>query len=223
MTSTLSTKVAAVARIAGFAAVLSAAAAASVVGFAGTANAAPGAPSPHANTGMHGNPAAAAPYWRYQQQNLDCGEMAVADVVGQVTGHEPTEEEITTTAGSIPSVSHPGPIYNPSGKTSNKDLPALLAHYGIQAAAVNTNIGALEQDLDQGHKVIVGVNDKTMWNQPGNRSQENHFVVVIGIDTKAGVVHLNDSGIKAGRDEQVSIATFEQAWATSDNFAVVTK
>ena len=52
--------------------------------------------------------------------------------------------------------------------------------------------------------------------------QENHFVVVTGIDTTAEVVHLNDSGIKAGRDEQVSLATFKQAWATSDNFAVVT-
>lgn len=51
----------------------------------------------------------------------------------------------------------------------------------------------------------------------------NHFVVVTGIDTKAGVVHLNDSGIIAGRDEQVSIATFEQAWAPNHNSAVVTK
>jgi hypothetical protein len=36
-------------------------------------------------------------------------------------------------------------------------------------------------------------------------------------------VHLNDSGSKGGRDEQVSIATFEAAWNTSDNFAVVTR
>ena len=99
----------------------------------------------------------------------------------------------------------------------------LLAHYGVQAAAVHINTDALAQDLDQGRKVIVGVNDKTIWNKPGDRTQENHFVVVTGIDTRAGVVHLNDSGSRAGRDEQVSIATFEQAWKTSDNFAVVTK
>jgi hypothetical protein len=37
------------------------------------------------------------------------------------------------------------------------------------------------------------------------------------------VVHLNDSGIKAGRDEQVPLATFERVWATSNNVAVVTK
>jgi hypothetical protein len=48
-------------------------------------------------------------------------------------------------------------------------------------------------------------------------------VVVTGIDTKAGMVHLNDTGAKAGRDEQVSIATFEQAWDTSNDFAVVTR
>jgi hypothetical protein len=225
MTSTSRTRVAAAARITGLAALLSATAAASVVGFAGAANAAPTNPSPNTNrsAGMHGDPAAAAQYWRYQQQDLDCGEMAVADVIGQITGHEPSEAEITATAGNIPSASHTGPIYKPSGKTSNGDLTVLLAHYGIPAAAVHPNTDVLAQDLDQGRKIIVGLNDKTIWNEPGNHSQENHFVVVIGIDTKAGVVHLNDSGIKAGRDEQVSIGTFEKAWATSDNFAVVTK
>ena len=48
-------------------------------------------------------------------------------------------------------------------------------------------------------------------------------MVVTGIDTKAGVVHLNDSGIKTGRDERVPITTFEQAWAAGHNSAVVTK
>jgi predicted double-glycine peptidase len=212
------TMVANAARIAGLAAVLSAAVG-SMVAFAGTADA---APSPR-HEGMHGDPAAAAPYWRYQQQDLDCGEMAVADVVGQITGHEPGEAEITAAAGNIPSVSHPGPIYKPSGKTKNSDLPVLLAHYGVPADAVHTNISSLEHDLDQGRKVIVGLNDRTIWNTPGDRSQENHFVVVIGIDTNANLVHLNDSGAAAGRDEQVSIATFEAAWNTSDNFAVVTR
>jgi predicted double-glycine peptidase len=207
------TRLANAARIVGLAAVLSAAAG-SAVAFAGAAHA--------ARDGMDGDPVAAAPYWRYQQQDYDCGEMAVADVVGQITGHEPTEGEITATAGNIPSVSHPGPIYRASAYTKNSDLPVLLAHYGVQAAAVHVNTDALAQDLDEGRKVIVGLNDKTVWNKPGDRTQENHFVVVTGIDTKAGVAHLNDSGSKAGRDEQVSIATFEQAWKTSDNFAVVT-
>jgi hypothetical protein len=215
MTSTSTTNVATTARFGVLAALVSAAAAASVVGFAGEAHATHG--------GMHGDPAAAAPYWRYQQQDLDCAEMAVADVIGQITGHEPTEDEITGAAENIPSVSHPGPVYHPGGRTSNRDVAPLLAHYGIQADVVHTNTDALARDLDQGRKVIVGLNDKVIWNKPGDRTQENHFVVVIGIDTGTGVVHLNDSGIKAGRDEQVSIATFEQAWGASDNFAVVTR
>jgi hypothetical protein len=214
MRNPLRTRLANAARIVGLAAVLGAAAG-SAVAFAGAAHAAGG--------GIHGDPVAAAPYWRYQQQDDDCAEMAVADVVGQITGRQPTEGEITATAGNIPSVSHPGPIYRPSRHTKNSDLPVLLAHYGVQSNAVHTNTGALAQDLDQGRKVIVGLNDRTIWNKPGDRSQENHFVVVTGIDTNAGVVHLNDSGSKAGRDEQVWIATFEQAWKTSDNFAVVTR
>ncbi len=71
--------------------------------------------------------------------------------------------------------------------------------------------------------MIVGLNGEILWNQHGDRGQEDHFVVVTGIDTKAGVVHLNDSGSNSGRDEQVPIATFEKSWATSRNFAVVTK
>jgi hypothetical protein len=35
-------------------------------------------------------------------------------------------------------------------------------------------------------------------------------------------VHLNDSGVVNGGDEQVPIAAFEQAWATYQNSAVVT-
>jgi Peptidase_C39 like family len=191
-------------------------------GIAG-AHATPGVPSPQTSPGMHGDPAAAAPYWRYQQQAFDCAEMAVADVIGEISGHLPTEDEITAAAENIPSAGHPGPIYHPGGRTSNNDLVPLLAHYGIAAGMVHPGTDTLIQRLDQGRKVIVGVNDHVIWNDSGNRTKENHFVVVIGIDTKAGVVHLNDSGVEAGRDEQVSIATFEEAWAASDNFAVATR
>ncbi|CQD22131.1 Papain-like cysteine protease AvrRpt2 [Mycobacterium lentiflavum] len=209
------------ARFGALTALLAAAAAGWAIGIAG-AHAAPNVPAPHITAGMHGDPAAAAPYWRYQQQHLDCGEMAVADVIGQISGHEPSEDEITAAAGNIPSAAHPGPIYRPDGRTSNHDLVPLLEHYGIHAVAVYPNTEALAVDLDHGRKIIVGVNDNVIWNRPGNRTKENHFVVVIGIDYDAGVVHLNDSGVRAGQDEQVSIATFEEAWAASDNFAVVT-
>jgi hypothetical protein len=41
-------------------------------------------------------------------------------------------------------------------------------------------------------------------------------VVVTGVDTANGIVHLNDSGVKTGRDEQVSLDVFIKAWAAVD-------
>jgi len=207
-------------RTKGAVAALSGLAAASVIGFTGAAHAAPspnGANAPR----MYGNPAAAAPFWR-RQHGTDCAEMAVADVVGEVTGRQPSEPEINGFAQSTPSAVHPGPIWQPGANTDNRDMPILLGHYGVRSMMGVFDLGALEQFLDQGRKVIAGVNSETLWNVRGDRSRGDHFVVVTGIDTKAHVVHLNDSGIDSGRDEQFPFAAFERAWGISQNFALVT-
>ncbi len=222
--STLRAKVAAAARIVGIGALLCAPAAASFVASAASVHAALGTAVPNADheVGMYGDPAAAAPYWRPQHAS-DCGEMAVADVVGQITSHQPTEERITALAESMPSAVGPGPIWNPPANTDIRDLPVLLAHYRIKADNIQTNINALQQDLVEKRRIIVILNAETIWNRSGRRNAANHFVVVTGIDARAGVVHLNDSGISSGRDEQVPIATFEKAWAPNFNSAIVTK
>ncbi|MGA8328521.1 MAG: C39 family peptidase [Mycobacterium sp.] len=171
---------------------------------------------------IYGDPVAAASYWR-QQNSSDCGEMAVADVVGQITGDEPAEQSITALARSTPSAARRGPIWSNSANTDIRDLPVLLAHYRIKADNIQTSIDELKRDLAQRHRVIVILNAETIWNRPGNRDAANHFVVVTGIDPRAGVVHLNDSGILKGRDERVPIATFERAWAPNHNSAIVTR
>ena len=116
-----------------------------------------------------------------------------------------------------------GPIWNLTADTDIRDLPVLLAQYRIKADNIQTSIAELEHDLAERRRAIVIVNAETIWNRPGNRDAANHFVVVTGIDPRAGVVHLNDSGVPSGRDEQVRIATFEQAWAPNHNSAVVTR
>jgi hypothetical protein len=171
---------------------------------------------------MYGNPVAAAPYWR-EQHASDCGELAVADVVGQITGREPTEQQITALAENTPSTTGQGPIWKPMGTTDITDLPVLLWHYWIRAENIQTHTDALARKLGENHKVIAILNAETIWNQPGKRNFGNHFVVVTAIDSKAGVVHLNDSGVDTGRDEQVPISVFEQAWAPNYNSAIVTK
>ncbi|WP_343600135.1 C39 family peptidase [Mycobacterium sp.] len=173
---------------------------------------------------MFGNPETAAPYWRYQHQE-DCGLMAVADVVGQLTGHEPTQIGIELRGIFTKSETHHGDIYQFDG-TSPGDLVVLLSKYGVASELTTGNtMGGLEQDLAAGHKVIAGLNAETIWDYPpgqGQRTQADHAVVVTGVDTRDDIVHLNDSGIPTGRDERIPMATFSQAWATGDNLLIVT-
>ena len=182
---------------------------------------------------LYGDPVAAAAYWRRQSYN-DCAEIAVADVVGQLTGRQPIEEEVVTLAENTLSTAHPGPIYDRRGPagTYNPDVGVLLAHYGIRsttdvtvaaAAGSAADLETVKQSLAHGRKVIVGVNSNILWDtRGGDRTRQNHFVVVTGVDTGMQVAHLNDSGIDHGRDEQVPLATFLAAWAAGYNMRTIT-
>ena len=175
-----------------------------------------------AEVGMYGEPSVAAQYWR-EQSTSDCGEMAVADVVGEITGHQPTEREIVALAERTPGAAGHGPIWQPMGFTDIRDLPILLSDYGITADNVQTDVDSLKRDLSAGRRVIAIVNAEIIWNRPTRSDFANHFVVVTGIDTRSGTVHLNDSAMRTGRDEKVTIATFERAWAPNHHSAIVTR
>lgn len=219
-------------------AVFAIAAGAVMLGVAGPADA--------ASNATYGDPEAAAQWWRHQKYD-DCVLMAAADVVGQVTGKEPSEEAVIKKAQSTPSTIHPGSIYIKPADTKNPingmgtmfaDVPALLAQYKIdavytskrRAAEVGVPVGieGIEQQLGTGHKVIVSVNAEMIWNIPVDTKDENgnpmgdHAVVVTGVDTAYNIVHLNDSGHPKGRDEQIPLALFLKAWDTSNELMVVT-
>jgi hypothetical protein len=174
---------------------------------------------------MYGDPEAAAPYWRYQHQQ-DCGLMAVADVVGQLTGREPSQIGMELRGVFTKSESHRGDVYHFDG-TSPQDMVLLLQKHGIEPDLTTGNsMGTLEQDLAGGHKVIAALNAETIWNYPagdGDRTTPDHAVVVTGVDTGANIVHVNDSGTPDGRNEQIPMATFSQAWRTSDDLLIVTQ
>jgi hypothetical protein len=200
-----------------------------------------------AATRMYGDPAAAAPYWRMQSLD-DCGLMAAADVIGQLTKREVSEREIVTMAQQLPSRTHRGPMYtlpkdagDPTGAgygTDPADLPTLLAQYRITGtfasaddddSGAETGMAALERYLAGGHKVIAGVNAELLWgipvqtrDQSGNPTAD-HAVVVAGVDTATGKVHLNDSGNPNGRDETVALDVFAKSWATSGDQMIVTE
>jgi hypothetical protein len=199
-----------------------------------------------ASGSMYGNPAAAAKFWQHQHYD-DCVLMSTADVVGEMTGDEPSEVAIIKLAESTPSKVHPGSIYlRPANKrdpnsgqgTSFMDVGQLLAHYGINARwtdatddapeGIPATMESLEQLLGGGHQVIVSLNAEMIWHQPIEAKNErgnpaaDHGVVVTGVDTAKGVVHLNDSGNPHGRDEQIPMALFVKSWATGHNFMAFT-
>jgi hypothetical protein len=218
-----------------------AAAAGTALGLAGTASATPYVQSGHA-AGMYGDPEAAAKYWQLQHYD-DCALMSVAEVVGQITGRLPSEAQIIKLAEKTPGKSHPGSIYmrpsdssdpNSGFGTTSTDVVVLLEKYhvhGVETGAdhqdetgVATGLEALEKYLAEGHTVIVGVNGEIIWDSgDGQRTKADHAVVVTGVDVTRGIVHLNDSGTKNGKDEQVSIATFMKSWKTSNYTMIVTK
>jgi hypothetical protein len=194
---------------------------------------------------LYGDPAAAEQYFEAQTQPEDCVEMSVADIVGQETGHEPSETTITTLAEDTPSTvdfnpvsGDPEPVYSPSAGTDLQDAPELLKDYGVNAAYVagttatasgapGSGMGVLEQDLASGDKVIASVDGPEIWTAAGDPTDvtdthtADHAVVVTGVDTTTGMVYLNDSGVPDGAGEAVPIAAFEQAWGTSGDAMVV--
>jgi len=177
-----------------------------------------------------GDPDGAAAYWAEQSYD-DCAIMSAADVVGQMTGTAPSEEEITSWAKTQPSVSEPGDmIYehsddpdDPNAGSIFKDLPIVLDHYGVPAKYVGgSTLPALQDVLGRQGAVIVNLNGETIWNVDGDRSQADHALVVTGVNTDTGMVHLNDSGDENGANSQVTIDTFLAAWQTSGNEMVMT-
>jgi hypothetical protein len=189
-----------------------------------------------ASTGVYGDPAAVAKYWRQQSLEDNCGLMSVADVVGEITGNEPTEQQMITLAQNTPSGTNPGPIYasstDPSHADGNggvemADLVVLLDHYGVKSAMYwtahpeTTGLPALQQYLRVGRKAIAWVNSAVIWNTSDQRTKADHYLVVTGIDTNKKIVHLNDPGADHP-DEQVSITTFTNAWRTGEESIVVT-
>ena len=192
-------------------------------------------PSPTA-AGVYGDPGAAAKYWQQQSLEDNCGLMAVADVVGEVTGRAPTEGQLVTLAESTPSETNAGPIYAPRNDPSHTngnggiemaDAVVLLDHYGIKSEMVSadepdkTGLPALERYLAGSRKVVAWVNSAVIWDAGDQRVKADHFLVVTGIDTNKDVVHLNDPAADAP-DEQVNVATFMTAWRTGKESIIVT-
>lgn len=188
------------------------------------------------DSGVYGDPDAAAKYWQQQSLEDNCGLASVADVVGEVTGKAPTENQIIKLAQSTPSVIRNGPIYLPTGDPGHEgdnggidmaDTVVLLDHYGIKSHMTydkhpdEVGLSALEQYLGANRKIIAWVNSGTILDTNDQRTAPDHFLVVTGIDTNKEIVHLNDPYADHA-NTKVSIAKFMKAWKIGQESIVVT-
>ena len=55
--------------------------------------------------------------------------MSVADVVGEITGNQPTEQQMITQAQNTPSGTNPGPIYAPSSDPWTTPAPTVASKW----------------------------------------------------------------------------------------------
>ncbi len=189
-----------------------------------------------AASGVYGDPEAAADYWQQQSLEDNCGLASVADVVGEITGHAPTEKQIIKLAQHTPSVIRDGPIYAPTGDPAHEadnggidmaDAVVLLDHYGIKSRMTydkhpeEVGLASLERYLGADRKVIAWVNSGTILDTSDQRTAPDHFLVVTGIDTNKEIVHLNDPYADHA-NTKVSIDRFMTAWKIGQESIVVT-
>jgi hypothetical protein len=187
-------------------------------------------------SGVYGNAETAAEFWQQQSYEDNCGLASVADVVGEVNGHSPTEEQIIKLAQHTPSSIRSGSIYLPTGDPGHDtekggidmaDTVVLLDHYGIKshmtydAHPEEVGLPKLEEYLGADRRVIAWVNSGTILGSTDQRTSADHLLVVTEVDTNKQLVHLNDPYADHA-NTQVSIDTFMIAWKIGQESITVT-
>lgn len=172
------------------------------------------------NEGIIGNPEKDMETWHVQEGAMSCAVCCQEFIAEQVTGRNFSEQEFCDFA------ERQG-WFDPEGGTPFLDVGNILEYMGFEVTRQEgVSIQEMAQMLENGKKIIVGVNNMIlanpeMANIPGLNA--NHAVQVIGIDMTDPndiQVILNDPGVPNGRGIHHSLNTFMSAWNTSNHFVV---
>lgn len=167
-----------------------------------------------------GNPEKDMETWHMQEGNMSCAVCCQEFIAEQVTGQEFTEQEFCELAESHG-------WFDPESGTTPGDVGKILEYMGFDVTRQEgVTVQELAQMLENGEKIIVGVNNMVLMNRefaniPGMSA--NHAVQVIGMDTTDPnniQVILNDPGVPDGRGIRHSLEEFEAAWNTGNNFTI---
>jgi hypothetical protein len=124
-------------------------------------------------------------------------------------------------------------LYTPGGGTSPLDAGKLLEIHGVGVHQVfGGSIEDLLAEIQQGHRVIVGVDHDELHNPESpfyDMSQADggadHAIVVTGFTVDSNgvpLIHFNDPGHAGGAGNTIPLAEFRNAWSDSGNMYVAT-
>lgn len=180
----------------------------------------PGTPwvSPAMPSEIFGTPVQDATLWEGQQtEPMGCAIRVQQNIIEEFTG-----QKLSETALSSEATAH-GWFSQTSG-TPLQDMGLEMQLHGIaNHETQNANVFDLENELSQGHKIIVGVDAGALWN--GTADGRGHAIEVTGIDLSDPnnpQVIVNDPGVPNGAGNHYSLSQFTQAWSGSNDLMVAT-
>lgn len=170
--------------------------------------------------GMIGTPEADMDEWHVQETNSTCAVAAQEFVLEQLTGESFEESDLMELAEEMG-------WYD--GGTAPADVGNILEYYGLDVEkSWGGTIDDIADCLNNGGKVIVGVDSSEMWDgvnddffAPGIAA--DHAIQVTGIDRSDPgnpMVIINDSGVANGCGAAVPLDLFMDAWEDSGCFMV---
>lgn len=174
---------------------------------------------------VSGNPASDMENWEYQGDTGRCAIYSQKFVIEQLTGQEIDIEDLVAVAEENGWFDE-----SEGGGTATLNMDKLLNYYNVEnQMSFDNDLSDLEKELNEGKKVIVGLDSGQIWYGEENNifspeTTADHAVEVIGIDRSDEnnpMVILNDSGTPEGKGEMVPLEIFENAWTAGDSQMVV--
>lgn len=179
-----------------------------------------------------GDPLEDIEHWHIQTYDDTCAVVSQEFILDELTGIDFEENELRQEALD-------NGWYTPGGGTPLECTGNLLEAHGIPVEkGYGCTLEDIAQKLEQGEKVIVGIDADEICNPTGYDEDDlianaygmpgqgaNHAVQVIGIDTSDPnnpLVILNDPGRENGQGLMIPADEFLNAWEDSDHFMVAT-
>jgi LysM repeat protein len=177
-------------------------------------------PDPDAGV-VHGDPSVMSDEWFLQRSSGYCVPASLTEVLSQVTGHRFADESVV-----VERFAELGKPVTGQGETL-ADAETVLDSFGVEShVESDATLSALEQYLDDGRAIVVGVNADEIWhgeNTAANPTgRANHALLITGIDETRGLVTLSDPGHPDGNTTEVPLDVFKEAWADGENQLLVT-